>query len=549
MSSRIGSLLSTLVLLLVVGCAESVDVPAVDYSGMEPQVVEKIEASRKAVMDDPESASTWGDLGMDFHAHTLYAEAAQCYVRAAEIDPGDYRWSYLAGVCTARLDPAQALPLFEQAATMNPSNPGFHIRFGDLLTQSGDHDRAAESYRAALAVDSRLSHALYGLGLLALRAGDLDQARSHLERAAEAAPHHGEVHKLLAQVYQRLDEPELAELSALSARAYPDESGARDSVIEQVNEHAVSSRSHSQRGLALAQAGRYAEAETVFRKVMELREANARDYANLGGSLAGQGRLDEAIEAYQEALRITPEETYARNNLALALLTSGDAAAAEEHLREALRIDPAYADAHFNLGLLLERTGRPEQAEGAYRQALAVNPAHAASYNSLARLLAIRGDETGAMALWRKTVSINALDLDAMYNLAMLLSKNDEHAEAIGLLNRAMQLAPNSSLLAQALAAELATAPDAELRDGPRAVELASRVYEQYPDRPEAGNLMAAALAETGEFERAIEVARQAMRQARDAGRMDIAKEIQLHLEGYYKKQPARQRSASSPTR
>ena len=90
------------------------DLPQVSLAGMEPQVAEKIAAARERVRHRADSAREWGRLGKILHAHDLFEAALPCYHRAAELNPGDYRWPYLAALATARIDPARAVARFEQ---------------------------------------------------------------------------------------------------------------------------------------------------------------------------------------------------------------------------------------------------------------------------------------------------------------------------------------------------------------------------------------------------------------------------------------------------
>ena len=92
------------------------------------------------------------------------------------------------------------------------------------------------------------------------------------------------------------------------------------------------------------------------------------------------------------------------------------------------------------------------------------------------------------------------------------------------------------------LAWMLATATDADLRDGPRAVELAERSCELTNwKHPSALDVLAAAYAETGQFDRAIEYVEKAI---------PLAKEAQLtscrtHLKQYRSGNPWREPAGS----
>ena len=68
-------------------------------------------------------------------------------------------------------------------------------------------------------------------------------------------------------------------------------------------------------GHAIKEAGRVAEAETVYRRAIELNPAIADTHLQLGHALKLQGRIDEAAEAYLDALRIDPAVHYATDEL------------------------------------------------------------------------------------------------------------------------------------------------------------------------------------------------------------------------------------------
>jgi len=80
----------------------------------------------------------------------------------------------------------------------------------------------------------------------------------------------------------------------------------------------------------------------------------------------------------------------------------------------------------------------------------------------------------------------------------------------------------------------LATAPQAELRNGAEAVQLAERAL-QVAGRPSTSllNTLAAALAEAGQFDRAVEVCTQAIAGARAAGQGETVAELETRLALY----------------
>jgi len=125
----------------------------------------------------------------------------------------------------------------------------------------------------------------------------------------------------------------------------------------------------SQRGIALLAAGRYAEAEGMLARSLELADTRATRAAQ-AEALRGLGRPEEAERAYRGLLAAHPDEELAWFNLGNVLwedLRRGDEA--EDAFRRAVRLRPEHGAAWFNLGaVLLSRRRFPEAAE-AFRRA------------------------------------------------------------------------------------------------------------------------------------------------------------------------------------
>lgn len=80
---------------------------------------------------------------------------------------------------------------------------------------------------------------------------------------------------------------------------------------------------HCQVGLALAEAGRFAEAVERFRMGIADDPTPAALWANLGMMLKVEGQFDAALDAYRQALARAPEDQRIRGNRAVALLQAG----------------------------------------------------------------------------------------------------------------------------------------------------------------------------------------------------------------------------------
>jgi predicted TPR repeat methyltransferase len=95
---------------------------------------------------------------------------------------------------------------------------------------------------------------------------------------------------------------------------------------------------------------------------------------NLGTTLYALGRLDEAETCYRRALQIKPNYAEPHNNLGTILNALGRLDEAEASYRNALQNKPDFADAHCNLGLTLMKLGRLDEAITQFERTMALAP-------------------------------------------------------------------------------------------------------------------------------------------------------------------------------
>ena len=122
---------------------------------------------------------------------------------------------------------------------------------------------------------------------------------------------------------------------------------------------------------AAEDAGDIAEAERLYRVLMNCDPTDAAPPFNLGNMFRATGRKIEAEAALRAATRADPTFAEAWYNLSDLLDEQGRSEAAIDCLRRALQAAPDYADAMFNLALLLQRGSRHKEAAECWRQYLA----------------------------------------------------------------------------------------------------------------------------------------------------------------------------------
>jgi hypothetical protein len=115
-------------------------------------------------------------------------------------------------------------------------------------------------------------------------------------------------------------------------------------------------RPHNNRAFALEKLGRFAEAESAFRKAIALEPGYVIARMNLSSLYGRSGRPTEALAILEDAVLLEPRNPGVLNNLGSALWALGDTVRAAEAYRQVLLIEPGAVDASTNLERLRRAT-------------------------------------------------------------------------------------------------------------------------------------------------------------------------------------------------
>ena len=147
-----------------------------------------------------------------------------------------------------------------------------------------------------------------------------------------------------------------------------------------------------------------------------------------------------------------------------------------------------------------------------------------------------------AIACYRQTLSISPRFADAWAELGMACFRNGQPREAEEAWQKALDINPAQPQIQNNLASVLATAPDASLRNGPRAVALAEQANQAVGGgNPIILRTLAEAYAEAGRFGEASATARKALAQAQAQKDDKLAGALQEQIKLYEAGLPVRQ--------
>jgi Putative Zn-dependent protease, contains TPR repeats len=258
---------------------------------------------------------------------------------------------------------------------------------------------------------------------------------------------------------------------------------------------------------------------------------SAMIHNNMGILLESQNNLTEAKEHFIEAIRLEPAYDRARFNLARILAAEGRS---QDAVSEITGMSRAWElEAHQTLAKIFQEQMKTNEAISQLAAAIPLDPTNASLRESFGLLLAEQGKTAEASEQFAALVQMRP-DPQSHYHLALLLLIQGKAEESIIHYKEAIRLKPDWPEPLNDLAWLLATYSRAELRDGPRAVELAERACKltNFREARFLGTLDAA-YAEAGRFTEAMTTAEQAKTLALAAGNKTIAALAEERLKLY----------------
>ena len=259
-------------------------------------------------------------------------------------------------------------------------------------------------------------------------------------------------------------------------------------------------------GLIAHQSGRHDLAVEWIGQSIVINPNNPASHSNLGEACRALGRTGQAIAAYRRALELKPDYPEALNNLGAALAGEDQLSEAVVAFHRALELRPRYPEALNNLGIALRRQGHVTASIAAFRRALEFEPAYPEALNSLGLALRDQGQLDDAVAAHRRALELKPNDPDALINLGATLASQNQSGEAMAAFRRALQLKPDSPEAHLGLG--VALRERGQLDESIAAQRMALKLK---PDYPEALINLGAALAGQGQFGEAIAAFRRAL--------------------------------------
>ncbi len=374
---------------------------------------------------------------------------------------------------------------YKEALLRRPEDRHLKFRFGLLLNRIGDRTGASDVLRVLIAEYPHDREARMALSSIASEKGEFTEARRHLQAALESNPYAIELRtEFMHFLYKQMKLSEAERYGADLIFDHPEDPDTRF-------------------GYGL-----------VLKKV---------------------GKIDRAIEQFRKTVQIDSRHVEARRQIILIFRDEGNFDAAIVEAKKWIKVKAISAMGHDMLADLLRERKQFKAAAAHYEYAIKLDPDFVVARSKYVQLMARQKRINTAIRVLRQQVHADPHILEGYSILGLALDIAGRRSEATETLREGLERDSGNVKMLRELAWNLATTQDAQARNGGEAVRFAQIMVKRFPENADFLHVLAAAQAENGEFEKAVETARKGLKLAEVAKNGNLAEMIR-HCIGQYKR-------------
>ena len=388
-------------------------------------------------------------LGSAEKASGSLASAQHWFEDAIRLDPSSsVTHFYLGEVLYNQGRHDESLEALKRAIELNPENPDAHFLLSFVYGDTGRHAEAAAASKRAVQLNPTLSHAHANLSLdqynpqkyeellpgrqeqraqrqMQVAEGEL-LAHYNLGLAFRQKGYYAEAQREYRLALDRGEDRGLVLQAMAEVHLLRQDSAAAIELYDQlIVEKPDSPKLWNERGVALHQNGRYAEAAESYRRALSADTRYAIAHNNLGVALYHAGEREQAVDAFRAALDANPSFAKARLNLALLLGKSHRFQLALEAYRQVLVTEAANPTAWNGIGVVLAELRKFEDARNAFARAIQGRPDFAEAHYNLSFTLSNLGDFEGALRETKRALELDPFYVPQKFSLAIDLEYED----------------------------------------------------------------------------------------------------------------------------
>lgn len=323
-----------------------------------------------------------------------------------------------------------------------------YYKRGVNYENKGKYAKALKAYRNSVKRDSTFALSYMGIGSVMVKNKRWEDALEYLLKANEIGITDQDIYMMIGQVYEALDNTDLAaEAYGKAIKARPE-----DALL------------HLTLGVSLEKNHEYEAALNEYNSAIAIAIDFPEAYFHSARMLSKLNRIEEAEETYLQAIKLRGKYVEAQNNLTVLFLNSQQALKAFESAKKSLEMDAVYVPGIVNMGIVHELMGNKKEAEEYYINAikkdekydiahfrlalfklndnktaeainelkltLQYNPDFSPAYNEMGLLALENGEYEKALENLKKAVSLDSTYAIAYYNMGGVLANMGEYQEA-----------------------------------------------------------------------------------------------------------------------
>ena len=248
------------------------------------------------------------------------------------------------------------------------------------------------------------------------------------------------------------------------------------------------------------------EALSLFDQQLRDDPQNSKALRHRGAVWVEKKEFDKAVADYTAAIRLEPANSLIYAGRGTVWHAKGEYDKAIDDYDLAIGIDDPRSDSFVGRGVNWEEKKQFEQALFDFNEAIRLDPKNPYAYSGRGRIWSQKGEIDIAIADFGDAIRLDPKDAYTYCYRAYAFYRKGEDKRAISDFEVAIRLRPNLSDGYSGLAWILATSPNSWLRDGKKAVALATKACEMTEwNNSDCIWILAAAYAENGDWENAIQ--------------------------------------------
>ena len=388
---------------------------------------------------------------------------------------------------------AAAIPLFDAASHKKLDATSMSFVYGNrgwAYVQKRLDDQAIRDFSESIRLNAEPVYAFWDRGLAYHRKGEFEKALTDYSAALSRDPNLVDVYHKRARIFAGRGD---------WAKAIVDYS-------EAIRCEPGNAQFFVDRGMAFAANNELDAAIANFDAAIGFKRTHAGAYIQRAAAYGRKGNWTKGLVDVSEAIQQLPEIPQLRYARAFIYLDRGAVEEGIADCDESLRIMPDY-----ELGFLTRARAEAlmRDWDKVFRDtasALKLDPSLSLAHELRGRAFSARGEFDQAISEFNETLRVEPSFQWAIVWRAFNYGYRRDYSQALQELRRALERFPRSEVPHLGLAWFLATCPEDTYRNGAEAIAEGLRACEiSYWEDWEAVDVLGAAYAENGDFDRAIE--------------------------------------------